>query len=73
MDLCEKRITQFQPDKIKPKNAYQFWFIKLGGFNSYNRLPRGKKFNQSVKGLSCRQFYSIERFKRPNNSTVLVS
>ncbi len=53
MSLLHPRQSSVSPAKLyMPKNAYEQWFMKLGGYRSKCEMPRGKKFKAAVRRIN---------------------
>lgn len=52
MALLPPRKSSFNSAFYKPANAYEQWFMKLGGYRSKNEMPRGKKFKAAVRHIN---------------------
>lgn len=45
-----KRTSSYQ-GRIQAKNAYQAWYMQLGGARHKGQLPRGKKFRRAIEPI----------------------
>lgn len=63
--------TLFQPRErvfspcfvVVPKYPCEFWFMKLGGIYSKNKMPRGKKFKAAISRFNNGRYVQVT----PNN------
>lgn len=56
MSLAKLRQSQSPAYRIVPSNAYEQWYLKLGGIHSKNEMPRGKKFKAAIKRFNDGQY-----------------
>ncbi|GAA03199.1 hypothetical protein [Photobacterium leiognathi] len=64
LTLGLKRTCGIRPVKAIAKNAYEAWYMRLGGCNYNGKLPRGKKFTKAIYDIKDKAFISVSKPKK---------
>lgn len=52
------------PKKVTAKNAYEYWYMRMGGCTYKGKLPRGKKFLNAISRIKNHAFMTTSKSNR---------